>query len=77
MNFSPMAVKRGVYQAPWTGPNGELVLIAITADRKLACDPVLVPHTASRVLASDAVYEKLDMLDPVGARRAQLRLVKT
>lgn len=77
MNFSPIPITRGVYQAPWIGQSGELVLVAITADRKLACEPVTVPHGASRILASDALYAKLDALDSVGASRAQLLLVKT
>ena len=69
--------RRGVYAAPWIGPTDELVLIAITSDCRLAVEPVIVPHGASRVDAADALYAKLDALDPVGARRAQLRLVKS
>lgn len=56
---------RGVYQAPWIGPDGEVVLIAITRQHKLAAGPVTVPHGASRVGAADELWAVLDRVDPM------------
>ena len=46
---------RGVYVAPWVGPAGEFVLLAITRDRKLACPPHVIPLGGNHVAAGDAV----------------------
>lgn len=56
---------RGVYVAPWMGPNGEIVLIAVTRERKLAGDPVTVPHGTSHLLAGDELWARLERADPL------------
>jgi len=55
---------RGVYVAPWMGPDGELVLLAITSSQRLAAPPLTVPHGADRLAASDALWEALEREDP-------------
>lgn len=60
---------RGVYAAPWMGPNGEIVLLAITKEHKLAGDPVTVPVGASHHAAADALWERLDADDPIPGLR--------
>ena len=56
---------RGVYVAPYLGPDGEIVLLAITSSRKLATSgPVIVPHGADRVAAAEALWDLLDRVDP-------------
>lgn len=55
---------RGVYVAPWCGPQGELVLLAITSAGRLACDPLMIPHGADRVAAADALWDALEEADP-------------
>lgn len=58
--------QRGVHVAPWQGPEGELVLIAIDSHRGLLPDSItVIPHGASRVDASDALWEFLEQLDPI------------
>lgn len=62
---------RGVYVAPWTGPNGEVVLIALSSDRKLVGEPLTVPNGGNHVAAGDALWARLDLDDP----RPQLKIV--
>ena len=59
-----IAYERGVYVAPWAGDGGELVLIAITSRHTLATEPVTIAHGASRLDASDRLWNALDALDP-------------
>jgi hypothetical protein len=54
---------RGVRQAPWFGPDGELVLLAITS-KHAKWKEVIVPHGASRVEAGEALEAELDLYDP-------------
>lgn len=62
--------QRGVHAAPWQGPNGELVLIAIDSHRGLLPDSItVVPHGASRVDAADSLWAFLESLDPVDDRQ--------
>lgn len=60
---------RGVWAAPWIGPNGEVVLLGVTNERKLALDPVTVPDGASRVAAADRIW---DAIEDAEARRLRL-----
>lgn len=62
--FGNHGLGRGVYIAPWMGPNDELVLMALTTRRHLACDPVTVPAGASRLGAADKLWRVLDEVDP-------------
>jgi hypothetical protein len=55
---------RGVYVAPWVGPKGELVLLAIRHDHRLAGDPYTIPNGANQALAADALWERLEREDP-------------
>lgn len=65
---SPSALlDRGIWQAPWFGPNGEMVLLAITrAHGKLS--EVIVPHGASRTETADRMLAELNAVDPRIAR---------
>jgi hypothetical protein len=58
-------VGRGIWVAPWVGPNHEIVLIAIRSDRRLCGEPHLIPAGASHVLVADELWERLDREDPV------------
>lgn len=56
---------RGVWVAPWTGPNDEMVLLPVTAGGKLATEqPVVVPNGASRVDAMDRLWQIVESVDP-------------
>jgi hypothetical protein len=63
--FLAALLDRGVWQAPWLGPDGELVLIAITRSHALHGGPVVVPHGASRVDAADRLWALLERDDPI------------
>jgi hypothetical protein len=67
------SLPRGVFLAPWMGPEGELVLLAVKANGRLACDPVMLPHGADRGEASDRLWQLLHDVDP--DHRANLRVV--
>lgn len=54
---------RGVFQAPWLGPNGELVLLAVRRDHRLNAPPLVVPHGASRIAAAESLLAGLDRDD--------------
>jgi hypothetical protein len=58
-------LRRGVWQAPFFGPDGEMVLLAVTRDSRLVGDPVIVPHGASRIAAADVMLDRLNSIDPV------------
>lgn len=65
MQTAKFGLGRGVYVAPWMGPKGEIVLIALTRFRKLAGEPFVVPIGSSHVLAGDALWERLEHDDPI------------
>jgi hypothetical protein len=56
---------RGVWMAPWLGPNGETILVAVTRDRKLIGEPAFVPAGGNHVKAADDLWERLDADDPI------------
>ena len=58
-------VGRGVFIAPWFGPNGEFVLLAITREKKLACAPRVVPIGGNHVAAGDEMWDLLEKDDPI------------
>lgn len=55
---------RGVWVAPWMGPKGEIVLLAIRRDGRLVGEPYTIPVGTSHILALDALWERLDREDP-------------
>lgn len=59
------SLSRGVYVAPWVGPNGEVVLLAITHERKLAEPPRVVSATSSQSVARDEMWARLERNDPM------------
>jgi len=56
---------RGVWQADFFGPDGELVLVAVNRHRRLIAPPLVVPHGASRIAAADRLMAALDAVDPI------------
>lgn len=72
---------RGVYKAPWIGPNGEWVFLIVSAERRLALNPIIVPLGASLHDAYDAAWEWLNAADPLTSsveelvRRQRVRAV--
>lgn len=54
---------RGVWQAPYFGPTGELVLLAVTS-KHWKWREVVVPHGASRVVAAESLEADLDAFEP-------------
>lgn len=58
-------LQRGVWVAPWMGPNGEFVLIAIDRHHRIVGDPVTVPAGANHVQMADELWERLDAADPM------------
>lgn len=65
-------LRRGVRQAPWLGPNGELVLVAITSKRQKLKE-VVVPHGASRIDAAERLEAELDLADAPPPRLSLMR----
>lgn len=59
------AFGRGVWMAPWLGPNGETILVAVTREKRLAGEPVIVPIGGNHVAASDELWDRLDGRDPI------------
>jgi hypothetical protein len=60
---------RGVWQADFFGPDGELVLVAVDRRRRLVANPVVVPHGASRIEAAERLLAILEAADPIAALR--------
>ncbi len=55
--------KRGVWKAPWRGPNDEVVLLAIDADGRLVTDPVTIPIGADHEDVAFCLWQLLDEVD--------------
>jgi hypothetical protein len=62
-------LRRGVWQAPFFGPDGELALVAVSRAGKLIGDVLIVPHGSSRIAAAEALLERLNLVDPLPAIR--------
>lgn len=56
--------QRGVWQADFFGPNGELVLVAVTRLKRRIAEEV-VPHGSSRIEAAERLQDALDRADPL------------
>ena len=54
---------RGVWNAPWSGPNGELVLLAIDSQHRLINGPMVVARGTDHVMVADAMWDLLDACD--------------
>jgi hypothetical protein len=65
MRTARIGLGRGVYVAPWVGPEGEVVLLAITRDGKLAGDPLIIQHGGNHVEAGDRMWDRLEEGDPI------------
>lgn len=65
--FAEMA-SRGIWQAPWFGPDGELILVSVTRARRRLRE-VVVPHGASRIEAAESLLAELEREDPVPLMR--------
>jgi len=61
--FAEMA-SRGVWQAPWFGPDGELILVSVTRARRRLRE-VVIPHGGSRIEAADSLLAELERDDPI------------
>jgi hypothetical protein len=61
--------KRGLHIAPWSGDAGELVLLAIRSDNRLAAPPVSIPWNADSERIAMMLEELLDIVDPPGPSR--------
>lgn len=65
-------VGRGVWLAPWQGPNGEMILVAVSSKcRRLR--EVTVPIGANHVDAAERLLDLLDEQDP--DPRARLKVI--
>ncbi len=58
------SLSRGVYVAPWVGPKGEVVLLAVTREQKLAESPRIVPIGANQAIVRDEMWARLEHEDP-------------
>jgi hypothetical protein len=59
-------LERNVYLAPWTGEDGEIVLLAITSRGRLATkQPVIVPLGDDHTEHAKRLHQLLDAIDPV------------
>lgn len=54
---------RGVFVTPWCGPNGEIILVAVTS-RNRKVDEITIPIGASHADASDALWQRLEEAEP-------------
>lgn len=56
-------VGRGVWLAPWQGPNGEMILVAVSGQRRRIAEHE-VPIGANHVDAAERLLDRLDLEDP-------------
>ena len=57
-------VERGVHVAPWMGPNGELVLVAVSRHHRRIAER-MIPMGDGHVFAADALWDVLEREDPL------------
>ena len=57
------SVGRGVWVAPWMGPNGETIIVAVRRDGRQVESRALLPG-ADHVGASDELWKILELADP-------------
>jgi hypothetical protein len=55
---------RGVFVAPWCGPDGEIVLVAITSRNRIVGDPLIVPLGGDHLGVSDELWRRLEAAEP-------------
>lgn len=55
---------RGLYIAPWLSSTGDLILLAIRADRRLNEPPLEIPRGADSVRLAEQMEARLDEHDP-------------
>lgn len=63
---------RGVWIAPWVGPDGELVAIVMDSRKHLVTEPVTIPHGLDYVALNDQLWQLLDSADPIASTRLGL-----
>lgn len=68
---------RGIFKAPWQGPQGEWVLLAVKSDHSLAIPPVTVPQGGTLPDVYDDLHRILDHLDPIKLRVVSGALAST
>jgi hypothetical protein len=56
---------RGVWTAPYFGPNGETVLVAVDSQQRLVGSPRIIGDGESRIAAADSLLDELDRADPI------------
>jgi hypothetical protein len=61
--------ERGVFIAPWLGPNGETVLVSLTKERR-QIELRYVAAGMNHVLAADEMWEHVEDVDPEPFLRA-------
>ena len=66
MRKATFGIGRGVWLAPWRGPNGEMILVAVTRDGRRIDERVLRPQDG-HVQAADELWEMLERVDPMPA----------
>lgn len=71
MLHQPTTLPRGVYRAPWLGPNGQTVFVAVNADGRLVAEGFALPGQDPEP-ALEEMRATLDRDDPP---RPPLRLV--
>lgn len=57
-------LERGVWKAPWMGPQGEMVLLAVAGSHRLVGEPKLLPRGCDFIAAHDQMWDLLDEGDP-------------
>lgn len=58
------ASHRGVWKAPWYGPNDEIVLYAVDSKNHLVSDPITVPKGGDHVEVADGLWDLLKASEP-------------
>lgn len=65
MRHAMVGFGRGVWQAPWMGPNGETILVAVNRDRRQVGAEIMIPLGGAHHAASDELWARLERDDPL------------
>jgi hypothetical protein len=62
---------RGVWIAPWLGPNGETILVALNRHERQLGEQMMISPGSNSLAASDELWARVERDDPV----PQLRVI--
>jgi hypothetical protein len=65
MHHGMQSYGRGVWIAPWMGPNGETILVALNRHEHQIGEQIMIPLGGNHLAASDELWSRVEKHDPI------------